>query len=173
MKRTIQISILAFIISLPAILFAQSNPLDNYILQYEGTPGFYYMDMETNMFNFDDDNEDGSQKTPDNIIDFKIISFEKNENATYDPAKIYSDFSKTLNKNVYKGLVEVKSSGENVNMLVKKQGEQIVEIIITVQEKDEITIMVATGNFDLKDIAKLSELKSCKGLQALEKLCED
>lgn len=74
---------------------------------------------------------------------------------------------------MYKGLVEVKSSGENINMMVKKEGDQLSEIVIIVQEKDETTFMVATGNFDLKDIAKLSELKNCKGLQTLEKLCED
>lgn len=171
MKNSGKIAILAFIISIPAILFAQVNPLDSYINQYNGTQGFYYMDMKTNMFNFDE--EDGSQKTSDNVIDFKIVSFEETDNATFDPAKIYNDFSKTLNKDVYRGLVEVKSSGENVNMLVKKQGDRIAEIIVTVQENNETTIMVATGSFDLKDIAKLSELKNCKGLQTLGKLCED
>lgn len=172
MENSIKTSILVLSLLVPVILFAQVNPLNSYIDQYKGTPGFYYMDMQTNMFNVDDE-EEGSQKSSDETIDFKIISFEKNENATFDPAKIYSDFSKALNKDDYKGLVEVKSSGENVNMMVKKQGKQIAEIIITVQEEDETTIMVASGNFDLKDIAKLSELKSCKGLQALEKLCED
>ncbi len=171
MKNSVKINMLVFIITIPAILFAQVNPLDSYISQYDGTPGFYYMDMKTNMFNFDKKGE--SQIKSDNVIDFKIISFEKTDNSTFDPGKIYNDFSKNLSKDVYKGLVEVKSSGENVNMLVKKTGDQITEIIVTVQEKDEITIIVASGSFDLKDIAKLSELKNCKGLQTLEKLCED
>ena len=172
MKKTIKISILALFISLPAILFAQTNPLDSYISQYEGTPGFYYMDMKTNMFSFDE-NEKDSQKTESNIIDFKIVSFEKTEKAKFDPADIYDNFTKTLNPDVYKGLIDVKSSGEYVEMLVKKEGNQIAEIIIIVQEKAETTLMVATGNFDLKDIAKLRNLKDCKGLEALEKLCED
>lgn len=172
MKKTIKISILALIISLPVILFAQSNPLDSYISQYEGTPGFYYMDMKTNMFSFDE-NEQDSPKTESNVIDFKIVSFEKTEKAKFDPANIYKNFSKTLNADSYRGLVTVKSSGENVEMLVKKEGNQIAEIVIIVQEKDETILMVATGNFDLKDIAKLRNLKDCKGLEALEKLCED
>lgn len=171
MKNSVKIVMLMLIVTIPAILMAQLNPLDSYIAQYKGTPGFYYMEMKTNMFNFDE--ESGSQKSSDNVIDFKIVSFEKTNNATFDPVKIYDDFSKTLNKNVYKGLVDVKSNGENVNMMIKKQGDQIAEIIITVQEKDETTILVATGSFDLKDITKLSELKNCKGLQTLGKLCED
>ena len=170
MKTSIRITFLAFIIAIPGILLAQVNPLDSYIEKYEGTPGFYYMDMKTNMFNFD---EKDSPKTENNIIDFKIVSFEKIEKAKFDPADIHDSFTKTLNANIYKGLIDVKSSGENVEMLVKKEGGQIAEIVIIVQEKDETTLMVATGNFDLKDIAKLSELKSCKGLQVLEKLCED
>ena len=172
MKNSIKISFLAFILVIPGILLAQVNPLDCYIEKYEGDPGFYYMDLKTNMFNLNDE-EKGTQSTQNKIIDFKIVSFEKNENSKFDPTKIYNDFNKTINKDVYKGLVEVKSSGENINMMVKKEGDQLSEIVIIVQEKDETTLMVATGNFDLKDIAKLSELKNCKGLQALEKLCED
>jgi len=171
MKNSVKIAMLVFIITIPTILFAQVHPLDSYINQYDGTPGFYYMDMKTNMFNFNED--DGSPKTSDNMIDFKIVSFEQTKNATFNADKIYNNFSKSLNKDVYKGLVEVKSNGENVDMLVKKQGNQISEIVVIVREKDETTLMVATGNFDLKDIAKLSELKNCKGLQTLEKLCEN
>lgn len=171
MKNIEKFSLLVLIIAIPAILSAQTNPLDSYISKYEGTPGFYYMDMKTNMFSFDE--EDGSPKTESNIIDFKIVSFEKVEKARFDPSNIYDNFAKTLNPDFYKGLVDVKSSGENVEMLVKKDGNQIAEIVIIVQEKDETTLMVATGNFDLKDIAKLKNLKNCKGLEALEKLCED
>jgi len=172
MKHSVKISFITLIIAIPGILLAQDNPLDRYIEKYDGDPGFYYMDLKTNMFNFNDEDK-GSQTTQNKIIDFKIVSFEKKDNSKFDPAKIYNDFTKTLNKDIYKGLVEVKSSGENVNMVVKKQGNQIAEIIITVQEKDETTLMVATGNFDLKDVAKLSDVKNCKGLQTLEKLCED
>ena len=172
MKTSLRTTFLAFIIAIPGILLAQVNPLDSYIDKYEGAPGFYYMDMKTNMLDFKDKDEE-STKSSTNIINFKIVSFEKNENSKFDPTMIYKDFNKTLNKDVYKGLVEVKSSGENVNMVVRKEGDQLSEIIIIVQEEDETTLMVATGNFDLKDIAKLSELKNCKGLQTLEKLCED
>ena len=172
MKNSIKISFLALIIAIPGILLAQVNPLDSYIEKYEGDPGFYYMDLKTNMFNF----EDEKMETPTNrtdIIDFKIVSFEKKENSKFDPNKIYNDFNKTLNKDVYKGLVEVKSSGKNINLMVKKEGDQLTEIVIIVQEKEETTLIVATGNFDLKDIAKLSKLKDCKGFQTLEKLCKD
>lgn len=171
MKNIEKFWLLILIIAIPAILSAQTNPLDSYISKYEGTPGFYYMDMKTNMFSFEE--EDGSAKTESNIIDFKIVSFESIEKAKFDPASIYDNFAKTLNPDVYKGLVDVKSSGENVEMLVKKDGKQIAEIVIIVQEKDETTLMVATGNFDLKDITKLKNLKDCKGLEVLEKLCED
>ncbi len=50
MKTSIGITLLAIIIAIPSILLAQTNPLDSYIEKYEGTPGFYYMDMKTNMF---------------------------------------------------------------------------------------------------------------------------
>ena len=126
-----------------------------------------------NLSSFFEDEEKETQTNRTDIIDFKIVSFEKNKNSKFDPNKIYIDFNKTLKNDVYKGLVDIKSNGKNVNMVVRKEGDQITEIVIIVQEKDETTLMVAMGNFDLKDIAKLSELKNCKGLQTLEKLCED
>ncbi len=172
MKKSVKIPFFVFIIAIPGLLLAQVNPLDSFIDKYEGAPGFYYLDLKTNMFNLNDE-EKGLHTTQNKIIDFKIVSFEKRENSKFDPTKIYNDFNKTLKKDMYKGLVEVKSSGENINMMVKKEGDQLTEIVIIVQEKDETTLMVATGNFDLKDIAKLRDMKNCKGLQALEKLCED
>lgn len=172
MKKTIKISILTLIISLPTILFAQNNPLDSYVSQYAGTPGFYYMDMKTNMFSFDENKED-FPRGETNVINFKIVSFEKSEKTKFNPAEIYDNFMKNLSPDIYRGLIDVKSSGEKVEMLVKKMGNQIAEIVIIVQEKDETTLMVATGNFDLKDVAKLQNLKNCKGLEALEKLCEE
>ena len=35
----------------------------------------------------------------------------------------------------------MKSSGENVEMLVKKEGGQIAEIVIIVQEKDDVFVV--------------------------------
>lgn len=79
MQTSIRITLLAFIVAIPGILLAQVNPLDSYIDKYEGDPGFYYMDLKTNMFNLND-KEKGTQSTQNKIIDFKIVSFEKKEN---------------------------------------------------------------------------------------------
>jgi hypothetical protein len=45
--------------------------------------------------------------------------------------------------------------------------------MIVIQENKETTILAASGSFDLKDVAKFSEMKNCRGLETLEKFCEE
>jgi len=57
--------------------------------------------------------------------------------------------------------------------MVKKNGDILSEVIIMVQEDDETTLIAASGNFDLKDLAKFGNMDKCKGLKVLSELCED
>ncbi len=155
----------------PAILFAQVNPLDSYFEKYSSETGFYYLDLKTNMFQSSDDKSTNTGK--DKMVSLKILSFEEGDNTKYNASKIYNDFVNSIEKANYRGLIEVKSSDENVEMMVKKEGNIIKEFIITIKEDKETTLVSATGNFDLKDLAKFSDTKNCKGLEVLKKLCEE
>jgi len=168
-KRKFSLLILAIA---PAILFAQVNPLDNYIEKYSNETGFYYLDLKTNMFQ-SSDNDKNTNPGQDEMINLKILSFEEGDNTKYNASKIYNDFVNSIEKENYRGLIEVKSSDENVEMMVKKEGNIIKEFIITIKEDKETTLVSATGNFDLKDLAKFSDTKNCKGLEVLKKLCEE
>jgi hypothetical protein len=167
MKNLVKYLVLIVII-IPAYGVAQNNALDEYIKTFQGTPGFYFLDVKTNMFNLDE----GESKN-NKMIDLQVVSFEKTENAKFNPKKVYKEFNKSLDKDLYRGLVEVKSSGENVHMLVKKEGDLISEIIFMIEEENETTFLMASGTFDLEDITKLGEIKDCKGFQTLGKLCEE
>lgn len=156
---------------MPALLSAQSNPLDSYILKYAGTSGFYFLDLKTNMFNPSEDEGGNTDET--SIINLKMISVEDSKNPEIQSSTLYNQFYDKFNKNEYKGIVEVKSSGENVEMMVKKEGDFINEMIITIQDKEETTLIVATGKFSLKDMAKFSNAKNCKGFEILGQLCEE
>lgn len=156
---------------MPVLLSAQSNPLDSYIAKYSETPGFYYFDLKTNMFNPSDD--EGGNDGEASIINLKMISVDDVKNPGISSSALYDKFYKGIKKNDYKGLVEVKSNGENVEMIVKKDGNYIKEMIITIQDEEETTLIVATGNFSLKDMAKFSNAKKCKGFEILGQLCED
>jgi hypothetical protein len=155
----------------PIMLFAQSNPLDGLIKKYADQPGFYFLDMKTNLFT--SNKEGNASPEANNLISIKILSFEEGSSAQYKAADIYEKFNSSIDFKTYKGLVQVKSSGDKVDMMVKKDGDKLSEIIIVIQESKETTILAASGSFDLKDVAKFSEMKNCRGLETLEKLCEE
>jgi hypothetical protein len=156
---------------IPVILSAQSNPLDGMINKYADQPGFYFLEMKTNMFSSTLD--DGSSASPGKLISIKILSFEEGSSSSYKAKDIYNQLNSSIDIKAYKGIVEVKNSGDLMDMMVKKDGDKISEVIITLQEETKTTLISATGNFTLKDMAKFSGMKNCRGLETLEKLCEE
>jgi hypothetical protein len=161
MKTLVKLLLVAAL--LPVAGFAQNNPLNSFIKKYQDQPGFYYLDLKTNMMSDE----------PEKVINLKLLSFDEKDNSSFMAKNLYNDFFNKVDKNEYKGLVEVKSSGDNVEMLVKKEGEKISEIIIAVQGDKETVLISASGSFSMKDLGKFSNLKECKGLQVLEQLCEE
>lgn len=170
MKNSIKL-LLTLLICLPFAGFSQSNPLDALMDQYAGKDGFYFLDLKTNLMSTGEG--ENKKKDVDKVINLKMISFNQDENQMMKAGNLYNAFMSTIDKSKYKGLIEVKGSGDNVEMMIRQDGDQLKEIIITVQEDNEVTLIAATGNFDLKDLAHFKNMKDCQGLQVLEKLCEE
>lgn len=166
-----KIFVILLVIGIPGILAAQSNPLDSYIEKYEGQDGFFFLKLETNLAGID--GEDDKDSEFNKIIKLRMLSFEEGKSTKYDASEIYKDFTSKIGKNAYTGIMEVKSSGDNVEMLVKRNDDKLSELIITIQEEGETTLIAASGNFDLKDLAKFNNINKCKGLEILGELCED
>ncbi|MEZ5083722.1 MAG: DUF4252 domain-containing protein [Bacteroidales bacterium] len=168
MKKLIILTI-SFLLFSAAAIFAQANPLDNFIEQYSGEKGFQYLELKTNMIPGDENNESAEER----MIFLKMVLFNENGSTKYTATDIHSDFLKKFDKESYVGLVDIKSSGDQVELLVKKENQMVTEFVICICEEQETTLIAASGNFDLKNLAKLSKFKDCKGLHILEKLCEE
>jgi hypothetical protein len=166
MKTNISIIIAMFFI-LPIMLQAQDHPLDALMDNYKGQPGVYFMDMTTNMFL--DTLEGKTAKT----LQLKMISFEEGSGTSLKAKDLYDSFFDRIDREDYIGLVEIKSTDEHMEVMVKKEPEGVSEFIIAVIEEKETTFIGATGNFDLKDLASLKALQNCRGLKVMEQLCED
>jgi len=171
MNNLRRIFVAIIIITAPALLLAQSNPLDSYIEKYAGQDGFYYLNLETNMSGISGDEDEESDFSQ--IIYLRMLLYEEGKSTKFDASKIYQDFKAGISKDEYRGLMEVKSNGENVEMMVKKNGDKLSEVIIVMQEEGETTLIAASGNFDLKDLAKFGNMDKCKGLKVLGELCDD
>ena len=152
MKMLANLILVVFL--LPVAGFAQDNPLDAFIEKYKDLPGFHFFDVNTNMMSDE----------PGKVINLKMLSFDEKENTGFKAGKLYDEFFETFDKSAYKGLVQIKSSGDNVEMMVKKAGEMLSEIIIAVNGETETVLIAATGDITMKDLGKFSDLENCKGL---------
>lgn len=155
---------------IPAFLQAQSNPLDSFHKKYIGQEGFYYVDLKTNMVVGCDSVVRGEKNKEVNV---KILSFKESEQSGLSSKSLYDSFVKDIDRDSYIGLIDVKSSDENVEVMVKKENKVVQEFVIIVREENELSLIAASGNFDLKDLARLKNFQNCKGLNLIEKICEE
>lgn len=167
--KTKNLILMIFMATMPFLLSAQ-NPLDKMFEKYSGKDGFYFIDLKTNLMSPKDDE---GNKTYDKVINLKMISFDAEQNKSYSTENLYEVFFSSVDKTRYKGVIDVKSSGENMEMLIRKEGDQLAEVIIAVQEENEITIIAAAGNFDMKDLSQFEQMQKCHGMQMINKLCEE
>lgn len=171
MKITYKILLILIAGLFPALLSAQENTLDGLLSKYGDQPGFYFLELKTNMFSSEQETDVSPMQGK--LITIKVLSYTEGSSNQSKAEEVYEHLMSGINVDSYKGLIEVKSSGDKIDMMVKKDGEKLSEIIIIVRESTETTIVAASGSFDLKDIARFSEMKNCRGLETLEKLCED
>jgi hypothetical protein len=170
MKKIVK-TLLALAVIFPFILSAQHTKADRLFEKYADETGFYYLNLETNMFSIVD--EEASSTQEPQIVYLKMLTFKESENANMDASEIYDEFQKAFDSEIYKGLIDVNSKGEKVDMLVKKEDGIVSEIIIILREETETILVSASGNFDLKKLATFKQIENCKRLNSLRQLCED
>jgi hypothetical protein len=154
-----------FLLIVPAILIAQENPLDKLIEKYDGVDGTFFLDMKTNMVS-------DSVKSTNKILDLKMfVADVRNNNLSINGLK--DEFYAIVDKEEYVGLIQVKSQEENVEVMVRKAGDEVSEFVIMILEKSELTMIAATGNFDLKQLARMEAFRNCKGLDVIQTICEE
>ena len=159
-----------FTLIVPLGLFSQGNPLDSFIAEYSGKQGFYFLDLNTNMLSSICKDEPGDNSK---VVHIKMISYDESQGNNLTASEIYDAFFNRFDKNKYIGLVSVKSSEEKVEIMVKKEDERVSEFIIAIREDKGMKLIAATGNFDLKDLAKLKSLHNCHGMKIIKQMCEE
>ncbi|MFP4470553.1 MAG: DUF4252 domain-containing protein, partial [Bacteroidales bacterium] len=70
----------------------------------------------------------------------------------------------------YTELMTVKENNELVRFMIRKDGENINELLLLLNQGDEAGFISITGNIDLKSIAKLSKSMNINGLEQLQRL---
>ena len=151
---------------IPGFLSAQSDPLDKLLNKYGNKPGFRYAEIETNMLSC---NSENSSKN----LEAKFISFKQDSTTDYNVSEIYNVFSERIKSQSYEALAIVKSSGNHIEMLVKRKGPVISGFVIMMAEENHAFFISASGEFNLKDKVRLKELMKCNFPEMIDKLGRD
>lgn len=145
----------------PLLASAQNSAIDKVFKKYGDREGFTVVTINKGLLkmvaNMDDDRE--SQDFLGRVHQIKILAIEdqKSEINLYD--EVLSD----LNKSDYEELMTVKSEGEEVLMLAKKDGDILEELILLVGGKDDNALVYISGRMNMKDLSKLSSSVNIKG----------
>jgi len=89
------------------------------------------------------------------------------------PMKFYEEAKSKINTNEYEVLLTVRDEGENVQFLIKDEGDTINELLLIVGSEDEFVLLSFMGNIDLSKIAQLAKKLDVKGVEHLDKLNEE
>lgn len=168
--KTLLSGFIAVLMITPGLLSAQQNPLVELLESRTGQEGCYTLDLTTNMF-LSSGEED--EKEFDKSLHLTMVSLDEEMAGKGEAKRLHDDFIARIDKSSYRGLIEVRHDQENVEFLVKRDADRVSEVIIIMLGDGETTLVAASGNFDLIDLAKFGQLKNCKGLEILGALCEE
>jgi hypothetical protein len=83
------------------------------------------------------------------VSKIKVLTVENGDRA------MLKDFANYLNDNNYEDWATIKHDGDNVNIRVKQKGDEIKNMLITVNSDKDLVFVDVRGNFTADDISKM------------------
>lgn len=158
MKKLITLLLIALF---PMLAMAQNSAIDKVFKKYGDLDGFTVVTISKGLLkmaaNMDDDQN--AQDFLGRINSIKVLA---SEDGNKD-INLYDEVLSNLDKSSYEELLTVKSKGEDVLMLVKKDGNIIEELIILVGGSKDNALVYISGKLNMKDLSKLSSSVNING----------
>lgn len=154
-------------------LNAQSDAISSYFEKYMDDENFSMVFVSPKMFQMldrlapedvDDPNADIVLEVAKDLRGLRILTTDVN------PTKYYADFKSILDKSKYEPLMVVRDKGQDINFLIKEDGNQVRELLMMVGGKEEFVMLSFVGNISLDKLSKLSDQISIPGGEHLDKL---
>ena len=156
-------------------LFAQSNAISKHFSQYQRDTSFTKVSVTSRMFSLfaDLDAEDEDQaellEAMSKLKGIKGLMNEQHENSK----DLYWDaVDKIAADGTYEELMTVEDAKENVQFMIREEGDVIRELMMIMGGNQQFAIMTLYGEIDLNSIAKLSRVMGIKGLEQFGKIGE-
>jgi hypothetical protein len=166
MKNIITILVLLFAMQ---GAFAQNNAIEKYFQKYEDKESFTSVYVSEYMFSLfaDIDMKNAEDKEVMEILQglksLQVLTTDE------DGKKYYEEAIKLIDQKEYKMLMKVKDGDTNVRFLIRKEGNEVKELLLLVGG-DEFVLLSIMGDIDLKKISKLAKHMDIQGMEHLDKV---
>ena len=170
-----KISLILVIGLLGSSLMAQSNAISKHFSAYQRDTSFTKVSVTSRMFalfaDIDAEDEDQAEllEAMSKLKGIKGLINERDENSK----DLYFDaVDKIATDGAYEELMTVEDANENVQFMIREEGDVIRELLMIMGGNKEFAVMTLYGEIDLNSIVKLSKVLGIKGLEQFGKLDE-
>lgn len=154
------------------------SPTDDLFEKYGAKDGFTTVHVTKELFSLfaeiADESDEAEMQELNGVIKgldhIRILMYDGSEETDLETVV---DFKKQLENVQLKNFTElmtVKEGDEMVKFMILKNGKNIRELLLLINQPSEAGFISITGDIDLKSIARLSKSMNIKGLENLEKL---
>ena len=168
--------LIIFLIGSMSPLHAQTDAITKYFDQYVDDERFTVVYISPKMFeilgklDLEELQDEEAQIIMEVVSDLEGLRVLTTE---VTPLKFYEEAKSKISTKEYEVLLTVRDEDENVQFLIKDEGDTINELLLIVGGDDEFVLLSFMGNIDLDKIAQLAKKLDVKGVEHLDKLDEE
>jgi Domain of unknown function (DUF4252) len=157
-------------------LNAQTDAISKYFDQYVNDERFTVVYISPKMFeilgklDLDEMKDEEAQIIMDVVKELKGLRVLTTEQT---PLKFYNEAVSKIKTSEFEILLTVRDEEENVQFLIKDEGDIINELLLLVGGEDEFVMLSFVGDIDLNKISQLAKKLDVKGVEHLDKLNEN
>ena len=155
-----------FAMFLATVASAQSDAISKYFQKYVDDERFTVVYVSGKMFDMvnkmelelDDEKAEAIKEVVQELKGIRILVSEENGQQFYEEAL------KTIDTKEYEPMMTVRSTdNENVQFLVKENGDNLSELLLLVGSEDEFVLISFVGNIDLEKVGELTKAYEDEG----------
>jgi len=163
-----KLAFLLLITIIPGFIMAQDF-VDNLIQKYQGKEGFTTVVIHKELFEMVAaiDYDEDLAKMKGMIDNIRIIAMESD---SVKNINFYKEIISQVNVSLYKELMKVKQSNEDVVFYAKYNNNIIEELLLIAGGNDDNAVISIKGKINLKDMAQLSKSVHISGFEHMGKL---
>jgi len=151
--------------------YAQKDVISTIFDKYAGKEGFTTINVTGDMLKLFTQAEEQRRDTliTSKLSEVKILALDKDcgQSAVLD---LKTELLDKIDKSVYKEMISIRESNENITILMKEFNGRIAELLVIVDGLDDKVLIQVKGDILLSEMAQIAGQYQMKGFEHFKKL---